>query len=482
MTTALPDLTPSTGATDFIDDARIEALIAATPEDPVRVREIIAKAMAKIPLLPEETAALIAARSPDLHGEILAAARQLKKDVYGNRIVLFAPLYIGNRCVNDCSYCGFRSSNQDAIRRELDSATIQKQVQALTGRGHKRLILVFGEHPDYGPEFIRDSVKTVYAAGDIRRVNVNAAPLDVEGYKIVAEAGIGTYQIFHETYHHDAYAKAHPRKTRKGDYLWRLDGPSRAMQAGIDDVGIGALFGLADWRFETISLVTHARHLFERHGVGPHTISFPRLRPAQGVVADPRFTVSDEDFIRLVAILRLSVPYTGMICTAREPAWIRDALIGLGVSQVDAGTNIDLGGYSEQGDATVVEQRTVHHHTDLKKAQFELADTRSVEEMVERLVDGGQIPSFCTACYRAGRTGEVFMEYAVPGFIEKLCTPNALTTFQEYLCDHASPALKAKGETLIRSQVAGIADEKIRHMVAERLQRIAKGGERDLYV
>lgn len=475
----LPALVPSAAAEDFIDDARIEETLSrARGADAAWVRDIIAKSLAKQPLAPEETAVLLACEDRELQEEMFAAARRLKETVYGNRIVLFAPLYIGNRCVNDCAYCGFRASNREAIRRELEQDDIRKQVTALERMGHKRLILVFGEHPDYDARFIADCVRAVYAAGDIRRVNINAPPLDVEGYRIVKEAKIGTYQIFQETYHHATYAAVHDPRTRKGHYLWRLDGLSRAFEAGIDDLGIGALFGLYDWKFEVMGLVTHAQYLMRRHGVGPHTISFPRLRPAQGVTFGTRWLVSDADFLRLVAILRLSVPYTGLICTAREPAHIRDTILGFGVSQIDAGTNIDLGGYAESGDAQVVEQRRTH----LERAQFELGDLRSLDEVVGKLVESGYIPSFCTACYRSGRTGEVFMEYAIPGFIQKLCTPNAITTFQEYLCDHASPEVRAKGEAMIAAELAKITDEKVRRMVEERLRLIREEGKRDLYV
>lgn len=476
----LPALEPSATAEDFIDDDAIHGLIRqGEGADPVWVREIIAKALDKQPLAPAETAVLIGAKDPQLIEEMFAAARKLKETVYGNRIVLFAPLYIGNKCVNDCSYCGFRSSNESAIRRELEQAEIARQIQALESRGHKRLIVVFGEHPDYDADFIADTVRTVYASGDIRRVNVNAAPMDVAGYKTIKDAKIGTYQIFQETYHHATYAKVHNPKTRKGDFLWRLDGLSRAFEAGIDDMGIGALFGLYDWRFEVLGLVSHAAYFMRRHGVGPHTISFPRLKAAQGVDFDQQWLVKDEEFLRLVAILRLSVPYTGMICTAREPAHVRDTVLGFGVSQIDAGSNVDLGGYAEHGDATTVEQV---HKTDLKKAQFELGDTRSLDEMVGRLVDQGFIPSFCTSCYRQGRTGEVFMEYAIPGFIQKLCTPNAITTFQEYLCDHASPAVRVQGEAMIADEVAKIPDPNVKKVVQERLHQIRHQGKRDLYL
>ncbi len=477
MTMPLPTASSqlSHGACDFIDESGLENLLDR-PADAGAVRDVIAKSLAKEPLTEAETAVLLNAPSPDLVEEIFAAARQLKRDVYGNRIVLFAPLYIGNHCVNDCEYCGFRSGNPAAIRRTLDVAEIQAQVTALEQKGHKRLILVFGEHPRYSAEFIADAVRTVYAVkeglGEIRRVNINAAPLNHDGFRTVKEAGIGTYQVFQETYHHATYAAVHPPGTNKSDYLWRLDALDRAYESGCDDVGIGALFGLYDWRFEVLGLVSHARHLMAKFDCGPHTISFPRLRPASGVQLDDRWLVSDDDFKRLVAILRLSVPYTGMILTAREPPNVRQELLGFGVSQIDAGSRIELGGYTEAGDA----QQQV-----CEREQFELGDVRSLDEMVAQLLADGYIPSFCTACYRLGRTGEQFMEFAVPGFIERLCTPNALTTLQEYLVDYASPATRQLGERLIQHSLAAMPDGQRKHELERRLQRIVTTQERDLF-
>jgi 2-iminoacetate synthase len=486
----LPKLEFSEGCVDFIDDAKLEGLISHSKADPVWVREIIAKAMTKTPLAVEETAVLCAADDPELDEELFAAARRLKETVYGNRIVLFAPLYVGNRCVNECTYCGFRASNHEAQRSELDAEALTKQVRALERQGHKRTILVFGEHPRYDATYIREAVDVVYAtkldrkkdgvSGDIRRVNINAAPQDDEGFRIIKDAGIGTFQIFQETYHHATYAKVHDPKTRKGNYLYRLDGLSRAFKAGIDDLGIGALFGLADWRFDVLGLVSHAKHLMDRFGTGPHTISFPRLKAAQGVAHDNQHLVNDRDFKRLVAILRLSVPYTGMILTARETAELRDEILGFGVSQIDAGTRIDLGGYEEEGDAQVRIQRPKHEQHP-EKAQFELGDTRSLADMVVELTEKGYLPSFCTSCYRAGRTGEVFMEYAIPGFIQKLCTPNALTTFQEFLEDYGTPEAKAKGAVLIERELASVSDDKLRTQIQKRLGQIRSEGARDLF-
>jgi 2-iminoacetate synthase len=468
----LAEMTLSEDAFDFIDDVRLTDLVADSRSDASRVRDIIAKALSKTALSVEETAALVAATDRDLVEEIFEGARELKRAVYGNRIVLFAPLYIGNKCVNDCLYCGFRRSNTAAVRRTLDMKEIVSQVEVLERVGHKRLILVFGEHPLYDADFIAQSVRTVYGTrvgqGEIRRVNINAPPLDNEGYRKVKAAGIGTYQIFQETYHHGAYARMHPGGTRKGDYLWRLDGVSRAMEAGCDDVGVGALFGLYDWRFEVLGLVTHANHLQGRYGVGPHTISFPRLRPASGARFDARHFVSDYDFKRLIAILRLSVPYTGLILTAREPGALRREVMSFGVSQIDAGSRIEIGGYTEAGDAQVMERE-----------QFELGDVRPLDAVMRELMKDGYIPSFCTSCYRLGRTGEHFMEFAIPGFIKRYCTPNALATLEEYLVDYASSETRAAGEGLIAAEIEKLGNPGTKALVTEKLERI-RNGERDV--
>lgn len=464
----------SAGAVDFIDDARLSSLLDATPPDAAQVNDILAKSLSKTALSVEETAVLLRAESPALVERIFATARQLKRDVYGNRIVLFAPLYIGNDCVNDCAYCAFKRSNRAVIRRTLSIDDVRAQVTALENRGHKRLILVFGEHPRYDAEFIAETVRTVYGVrvgrGEIRRVNINAAPQDVPGYRTIKDAGIGTYQVFQETYHHETYARLHPANTRKGDYLYRLDALSRAQEAGIDDVGIGALFGLHDWRFEVLGLVTHALHLQARYGVGPHTISFPRLRPAAGVSVDDLSPVSDPEFKRLIAILRAAVPYAGLILTARENADVRREVMEFGVSQIDAGTRIEIGGYTEVGDAQQVERE-----------QFHIGDVRSLDEVMRELLVDGYIPSFCTACYRLGRTGEHFMEFAIPGFIERFCTPNALTTLLEYLVDYASPETRAAGLRRIATVLEVMPDGPRKAELVDRLRRIREAGERDLY-
>jgi len=471
---SLCELTLSQGATDFIDEAALGDLLAQPRSTRSQVRDVIAKSLAKTALTTAETAVLLNADEPELVEDIFAAARQLKRDVYGNRIVLFAPLYIGNACVNDCLYCAFRNSNRDEVRRTLSQDEIRQQVTALENRGHKRLILVFGEHPRYDANFIHDCVQTVYSVkvghGEIRRVNINAAPFDVAGFRRVKEARIGTFQVFQETYHHATFAAMHPQNTRKGHYMYRLDALSRAQEAGIDDVGVGALFGLYDWRFEVLGLVSHALYLQQRYGVGPHTISFPRVRPAAGVNLPERWFVSDEHFKRLVAILRLAVPYTGLILTAREPAALRRELMAFGVSQIDAGTRIELGGYTEAGDAQC-----------LQREQFELGDIRSLDEVMRELITDGYIPSFCTACYRLGRTGEHFMEFAIPGFIKRFCTPNALSTALEYLVDYATPETRAAGEKLIAAAVAKLAAGALTQELLARLEKIRTTEQRDLY-
>lgn len=461
-------------AVDFIDDGQIHSLLARRCPDKAAVRDVIAKSLDKKALSLDETALLLTATDPEVNAEIFAAARKLKETVYGNRIVLFAPLYIGNRCINDCAYCGFKESNTATVRRTLSDTDIEKQVAALEEMGHKRLILVYGEHPCYDARFIADSVRLVYSIkvknGSIRRVNINAPPLNIEDFKIVKDAGIGTYQIFQETYHRETYLKYHPEKTPKSNFIYRLDALSRAMQAGCDDVGIGALFGLYDWRFEVLGLVRHALHLSERFGVGPHTVSFPRFQPASGVAFDRKYIVSDNDFKKLVAVLRLAVPYTGLILTARENPAIRRELMSYGVSQIDAGSRIELGGYTEAGDAQVMERE-----------QFKLGDVRPLDVVMRELIEDGYVPSFCTACYRLGRTGEHFMEFAIPGFIKRFCTPNALATLLEYLVDYASPETRAAGEKLIAAEIAKLPDGDQKDKLRQNLATIRTTDKRDLY-
>ncbi len=464
----------SEGLADFIPAARIEELLRRAPAAAAEVDAIVAKSLAKQRLSLEDMAALLSVREAEPLERIFAAARSLKKTVYGNRIVLFAPLYVGNKCVNSCRYCGFRVENTSgSIRRTLSEDELRAELKALEAKGHKRLILVFGEHTAYDAAFMARCVKICYETkvgfGEIRRVNINAAPLDVAGYRALKAAGIGTYQIFQETYHRPTYAAMHPHGP-KSDFLWRLYGLDRAQEGGCDDVGIGALFGLYDWRFEALALLAHAIHLEERFNVGPHTISFPRLKVASNVDIDRSHEVSDAEFKRLIAILRLSVPYTGMILTAREPAALRRELLEFGCSQIDAGTRIELGGYSEAD----------KEGQDLRREQFKIGDSRPLAEVVEELIDMGEIPSYCTACYRKGRTGEHFMEFAIPGFIKRFCTPNALLTLKEYLVDYATPATRTKGERLIQDELAKLPENEAKQQLAERLASI-EHGTRDLF-
>lgn len=463
---------PDKSGHSFIDPNEIWSILQNTIPDKIRVRDILQKSHSKHRLTLQETAALINATDPDLILEIKEGAKRLKENVYGERIVLFAPLYVGNLCINNCEYCGFRSSNKDQKRSTLSFDDLKEQVIALENTGQKRLILVYGEHPLYNADFISETVKAVYSVksgnGEIRRVNINAAPLDVDGFKTVKASGIGTYQIFQETYHEETYKKVHQGGLKR-DYHWRLTALDRAQEAGIDDVGIGALLGLYDWRFEILGLLRHVNHLEAVFNVGPHTISFPRVKNASGLDFQPAYPVSDYDFTRLVAILRLAVPYTGMILTAREPAAIRDEILSFGVSQIDGGTNIQIKGYT---DGEKVQ--------DLHKEQFEINDNRSLNEIMEELIDKGFIPSFCTSCYRVGRTGEHFMEFSVPGFIKRFCQPNALLTLAEYLEDYAPAGTKEKGYKLINEKLGTFDDFNIKELLLKKLTQI-KEGKRDLY-
>ncbi len=458
----------------FIDADEIWNHINTTVSIPALVREVIAKSLEKNRLSLRETAILINAAEPELVEEIKQGARTLKEKVYGNRIVLFAPLYVGNKCTNNCQYCGFRVSNRKVQRTTLDDVQLVKEVEALEENGQKRLILVYGEHPDYSADYIAHTVRIVYGVkvgnGEIRRVNINAAPLDIDGFRKVKDAGIGTYQVFQETYHPDMYSRYHLGGAKR-NFEWRLTALDRAQEAGLDDVGIGALFGLYDWRFEVMGLVRHTNHLEACYNVGPHTISFPRIQNASALDISRKYIVSDEDFVKLVAILRLAVPYTGMILTAREPAEVRREVMRFGVSQIDGGTKIEIGSYA----ASLQVQ-------DLNKEQFQINDTRSLNEIIDELLQQGNLPSFCTACYRLGRTGEHFMEFSVPGFIKRFCSPNAILTLAEYLVDYAPPSTQTKGWEVIEknlneleSQRAGTTNE-----IRNRIEKI-KNGERDMY-
>lgn len=462
---------------DFIDDEKIWAQLNKW-ENPSRedVRRVLKKAEGCVRLEPEETAILIQNQDPTTIQEMYELARQLKEEVYGDRIVFFAPLYISSECANNCKYCGFRSSNKSVERKTLNLEEIEQEVQIMIEEGQKRTVLVYGESPITQIDYMCDTIKKVYSVktehGEIRRANINCAPLTVEELKKLKEVGIGTFQVFQETYHHETYRQMHPQGTIKGHYRWRLYCMDRAQQAGVDDNGIGVLFGLYDWRFEVMSLLYHTIHLEETfNGVGPHTISFPRITPATGTPFSehPEYAVSDEDFKKLVAILRLSVPYTGMICTAREPEEIRREVLQLGVSQMDAGTRIGVGAYTKSKIANSLPD----------KEQFSIGDTRSLDDEIREICEMDCIPSFCTACYRAGRTGEEFMKVAKSKFVHNFCIPNAIFTLKEYLLDYASPQTKLKGEKTIKQHLEKFKGEKVYDTVLQKLKRI-ENGERDM--
>ncbi|MBW6490861.1 MAG: [FeFe] hydrogenase H-cluster radical SAM maturase HydG [Lentimicrobium sp.] len=460
----------------FIDPDEIWDIINTTKSDHESVLAVIAKSLSKQRLTLKETAILINSTDPELIEEIKEGARELKKRVYGNRIVLFAPLYVGNKCTNNCKYCGFRASNKEAVRKTLSDEELIHEVEALEDNGQKRLILVYGEHPEYSADYIAHTVRTVYSVkkgpGEIRRVNINAAPLEIEGFRKVKESGIGTYQIFQETYHPEAYKNYH-LGGQKRNFEYRLTALDRAQEAGIDDVGVGVLFGLYDWRYEVLGLIRHTNHLEACYHVGPHTISFPRIQNASKLDLGSDYTVSDEEFARLVAILRLAVPYTGMILTARENPALRHEVIQFGVSQIDGGTKLELGSYAD----------SVNEEQDLNKEQFQINDNRSLNEIIEELLENEYLPSFCTACYRLGRTGEHFMEFSVPGFIKRFCSPNAMLTLAEYLEDYAPQKTKKKGWEVIEKNLEDLekkTDPKHVNDLRLRLLRI-QSGERDLY-
>jgi 2-iminoacetate synthase len=437
-----------------------------------RFRAVLQKAQELKGLDMADVATLCQANTPEQLDELFATARAVKETIYGHRMVLFAPLYISNVCGNECTYCAFRSSNKSLPRTALDMDGIRRETAELVRQGHKRLLLVAGEgYPASkgGFRYILDAIAAVYdvtdATGNIRRLNVNLAPLDVEEFKQLKTAGIGTYQLFQETYHRGTYATVHP-SGRKRDFDWRVTAFDRAMEAGVDDVGMGVLFGLHDWRFEVLSLMQHIRHLEAMFGVGCHTISVPRIEPADGspLSMTPPAPVSDTDFRKIIAILRLAVPYTGLILSTRESAAIRRECYALGISQISAGSRTNPGGYSEGETAA---------------GQFQLGDHRTLEEIVEELATMGFIPSFCTACYRLGRTGQDFMDLAKPGLIKLKCDPNAVTTFQEYLIDYAPTSARCAGEQAIARELGGMSDRARR--AAERMLTKIRAGRRDIY-
>lgn len=457
---------------DFIDEARIwELLRAGSDKTEAEMEEIIEKGRKARGLEPDEVAALLQNTSPQLEKKLFEAARAVKDAIYGTRIVMFAPLYVSDYCVNSCKYCGYKCTNQFG-RRKLNDDEIRREVGIITSLGHKRIALEAGEDDRNCPiDYILHVMEVIYntrpAYGRIRRINVNIAATTVENYRKLKQADIGTYILFQESYHRETYRNMHPAGP-KSDFDYHTTAMDRAMEGGIDDVGLGVLFGLFDYKYEVMGMLLHARHLEEALGVGPHTLSVPRLRPAGGVTLEQfPHLVNDADFKRIVAILRLAVPYTGMILSTREEAVFREEVISIGISQVSAGSCTGVGGYQAREDGG-------------SKDQFEVADQRPPDEVLKSLCDQGYIPSFCTACYRAGRTGDRFMEFAKSGKIHNLCYPNAIMTFMEYLTDYADEELKAIGSRVIEKNLANIPSGTMREKTLERLEKI-KAGERDLF-
>ena len=461
-------------ADDFINHEEILETLAYADENKNNMKlidAIIEKAKKRKGLTHREASVLLACSDEEKNKEIYKLAEQIKKDFYGNRIVMFAPLYLSNYCVNGCTYCPYHAKNKHIMRKQLSQEEIRREVIALQDMGHKRLALEAGEDPVRNTmDYYLESIKTIYSIkhknGAIRRVNINIAATTVDNYRLLKEAGIGTYILFQETYHKESYLELHPTGP-KHDYNYHTEAMDRAMEGGIDDVGIGVLFGLNTYRYDFVGLLMHAEHLEAAFGVGPHTISVPRICPADDV--DPAtFTnaVPDELFLKIVALIRLAVPYTGMIISTRESACVRGKCLEMGVSQISGGSRTSVGGY-------VLEEEKEEN-----SAQFETSDRRTLDEVVKWLLDGGYLPSWCTACYRAGRTGDRFMSLAKTGEIATYCQANAIMTLKEYAQDYARPATREAAQKVIEAEIPKIVHEKIRKASVIRLQKIEEG-ERD---
>ncbi|AEG59900.1 [FeFe] hydrogenase H-cluster radical SAM maturase HydG [Desulforamulus ruminis] len=471
---------------DFIKEDEINRMLEeAKNASPDKIREVIAKARQAKGLNLGEVALLLQNEDKELLEQMFQVASELKLKIYGKRLVLFAPLYISDHCVNNCVYCGYRRDNQFS-RRKLSQEEVAEEVKVLESMGHKRLALEAGEHPGECPiDYVLECLNTIYSIkfenGSIRRCNVNIAATTIEEYKKLKEAGIGTYILFQETYHRETYKKMHPSGP-KADYDWHTTAHDRAMMAGVDDVGFGVLYGLYDYKFEVMAQIMHAQHMEERFGVGPHTISVPRIRPAQGVDYDSYpYLVNDEQFMKLVAILRLAVPYTGMIISTRESPQYRDMLLNYGISQISAGSCTGVGGYKKEAErlACLADGKT-DCCCDDTPPQFAVDDHRSPDEVLNSVCQSGWLPSYCTACYRKGRTGDRFMALAKNGEIQNVCQPNAILTFKEYLLDYASPETRELGDETIRRHLEEIKSPEIRRITEDRLKQIEQGA-RDLY-
>lgn len=466
---------------DFIDESLIKEILAETASLPKsELAAIIEKAKEAKGLEPREVAALIQLEDEELLKKMFDTALEIKQKIYGKRLVLFAPLYLSNYCINNCVYCGYGCRNK-TTRKKLTMEEIREEVKALEELGHKRLMLDMGEDPVRTPiEYVIEAMKTIYETtkenGAIRRVNVQIAATTVEEYKMLKEAGIGTYILFQETFHRETYAKMHPSGPKQ-DYDWHATAMDRAMEGGIDDVGMGVLFGLYDYRFEVVALMLGVRHLEEKFGVGPHTLSFPRMREAAGVNLETfPYLVNDQQFKKIVAVLRLAVPYTGMIISTREKSDYRDEVIDLGISQMSAGSCVGVGGYKAQLDNLKKGIPTAKEAS----AQFQVEDHRTPDEILRHICEAGYIPSYCTACYRKGRTGDRFMPLAKSGEIQNVCQPNAILTLKEYLMDYASPETRKIGEMAIQEHLEMITDPEIKQLTISELKKI-EAGTRDLY-
>lgn len=462
-------------AEEFISHEEILETLAYADENKDNlslIDSIIEKAKKRKGLNHREASVLLACTNEEKNQEIYKLAEQIKKDFYGNRIVMFAPLYLSNYCVNGCTYCPYHLKNKHITRKQLSQEEIRREVIALQDMGHKRLALEAGEDPVRNTmEYYLESIKTIYSIkhknGAIRRVNINIAATTVDNYRLLKEAGIGTYILFQETYHKESYLQLHPTGP-KHNYDYHTEAMDRAMEGGIDDVGIGVLFGLDKYRYEFAGLLMHAEHLEAAFGVGPHTISVPRLRHADDIDADAFDNgIDDDTFAKIVACIRIAVPYTGMIISTRESKQCRERVLHLGVSQISGGSRTSVGGYCEP------------EPEDAKSEQFDVSDRRTLDEVVYWLMEMGYIPSFCTACYRAGRTGDRFMSLCKSGQIQNCCHPNALMTLKEYLMDYASPATKALGDKLIEQEVFNVPNEKARAVVLENLRLIEQDNRRD---
>jgi 2-iminoacetate synthase len=470
---------------DIINDQRIKKELATKLDiSKPHVDEVLKKALELKGLDYNDVLTLLNVEKPELVEEIFHTAKKVKEEIYGNRLVLFAPLYISNLCNNECLYCAFRVSNKDLVRRALSQEEIAHETEKLINDGHKRILMVAGEaYGQEGLDYILKSIDTIYSVktpkGNIRRVNVNIAPLSVEEFKRLNGKKIGTYQIFQETYHKETYKKLHV-KGPKSNYDYRLDVIDRAFSAGINDVGIGLLFGLYDWKYEILALLQHIKHLEDKFGIGPHTISVPRIEPALGsdLSYHPPYQVSDVDFKKIIAVLRMAVPYTGIILSTRENEQTRRECFELGISQISAGSKTNPGGYTEDKD--LKDQKCKDHDVGTE-AQFSLGDTRNMIDVIKDIVASKHIPSFCTGCYRLGRVGKDFMDLAKPGLIKQHCLPNAMFTFAEYLYDFADDELKQKGFELIAQTIdKEITLPALREKTLHNLEEI-KAGKRDLY-